>query len=403
MGSGSPPIFRKVDNVKKLAIISFLSNLYFYNHIGTLYQQTRGLNLLQVNSIWSIILITIAIAEVPTGVLADKIGRKWSVSIALLLQAIGEFWYFFASSYLSFVLIAILAGIGFAFLSGANEALLYDSLKGKNKAKKMIKASGIVGSFRHLAFFLAPILGGLIVSQLTLSKFLLSILLTAISVSFSFIFSLTLKEPKKAYHHQEQSPIEILKDGFVQLKNSQLRKFLLFGIVASTYGATLTNLFQPYFVSNNLSAQAIAISLSISGLLVVYIQKNAFQLEEKFGLRKALLIANITPGVLYLAMAMSKQYVLIPVFILANASMNTRDPLLSSGQNSLITSKNRATTLSLMNMLNTGYLSLIGLVWGKIATYSVSFTFLIIGAAILISTVLLLPRKLKDEGSNVVH
>src|SRR3989339_587466 len=245
---GSPIFHWKLDTAKKLAIITFLSNLYFYNHVGTLYQQMRGLDLLQVSSIWSIIVGTIVLAEVPTGILADKIGRKWSVSIALLLQAIGEFWYFFATGYLSFVLIAVLAGIGYAFLSGANEALLYDSLTGKNKAKQMAKVSGFIGSAYHLAFFLAPIAGGLIVSPLVLSKFLLAILLTAVSVTLAFLFSLTIQEPKNPYRHQEQSPLEILQGGFRQLNNPQLIRLLLFGIFASTYGNTLFNFFQPYFV-----------------------------------------------------------------------------------------------------------------------------------------------------------
>ena len=89
----------KIDNTKKLAIVTFFANLYFYNHIGTLYQQTRGLSLLQVNSIWSIIVGTIFLAEVPTGVIADKIGRKWSIVTALFLQTLGEFFYFFAKDY----------------------------------------------------------------------------------------------------------------------------------------------------------------------------------------------------------------------------------------------------------------------------------------------------------------
>ena len=99
----------KLNNTKKLAIVTFFANLYFYNHIGTLYQQTRGLSLFQVNSIWSIIVGTIFLTEVPTGVIADKIGRKWSVVTALFLQTLGEFFYFFAKDYFTFILIAILA------------------------------------------------------------------------------------------------------------------------------------------------------------------------------------------------------------------------------------------------------------------------------------------------------
>ena len=106
-------------NVEKFAVLTFFQNLYLYNHVGALYLQSRGLSLLQINSIWSIIVGTIFFAEVPTGVIADKIGRKRSVVVALLLQFFGEFFFLFATSYFAFVLISILAGIGYSFLSGA--------------------------------------------------------------------------------------------------------------------------------------------------------------------------------------------------------------------------------------------------------------------------------------------
>src|SRR3989344_7521257 len=141
------------------------------------------------------------LAEVPTGIIADKIGRKWSVAIALLIQAMGEFLYLLSGSYPAFVLIAVLAGIGYAFSSGASEALVYDSLPKNNREALMKKAVGSIGCLYQMAFFLAPILGGLIVSQLTLGKFMLSIFLTGVSVTIAFLLSLTLTEPKKEYQH----------------------------------------------------------------------------------------------------------------------------------------------------------------------------------------------------------
>jgi hypothetical protein len=49
---------------------------------------------------------TSLLAEIPTGLIADKIGRKWSVVFALFIRR-GEFLYLFVSSYSAFVLIAI--------------------------------------------------------------------------------------------------------------------------------------------------------------------------------------------------------------------------------------------------------------------------------------------------------
>ncbi|OGG08885.1 hypothetical protein A2154_04620 [Candidatus Gottesmanbacteria bacterium RBG_16_43_7] len=257
-----------MNNTKKLAVITFFSNLYFYNHIGTLYQQTRGLSLLQVSSIWSIIVGTIFLAEVPTGILADKIGRKWSVVIALLLQTLGEFLYFFAKDYFVFVLIAILAGVGYAFLSGANEALIYDSQPEKDREVGMKKSMGLIGSAYQLAFFVAPLVGGYIVSQLVLSKFLLAIFFTACSVAVAFLISLTLKEPQDEYRHSEQSPLTIFKEGFDQVRSSTKLKWLIAtSVLTATFSNSLLSLYQPYFAKALVPTFWIGASLSLGGLL----------------------------------------------------------------------------------------------------------------------------------------
>jgi len=390
----------EIDNTKKLAIVTFFSNLYFYNHIGTLYLQTRGLSLLQVSSIWSIIVGTIFLAEVPTGVLADKIGRKWSVVIALLLQTIGEFLYFFAKDYFAFVLIAILAGLGYAFLSGANEALVYDSLQEENREGEMKKSMGLIGSAYQLAFFVAPLIGGLIVSQLILAKFLMAIFLTACSVAVAFLISLSLKEPQDNYKHSEESPLAIFKEGFNEVKNNRKLKWLIaVAVLTSTFSNSLLSLYQPYFAKASVPTFWIGASLSLGGLLAFILQKYAYLIEEKLG-KFGFLVVTIWPGIMYLLFAMvSLPALLIPVFVIAYASMEARNPLLSSYKNEQIKSKNRATVLSLINMFGMLYVALMGLVFGKIADYSISIAFISIGLLILLFAVVLRTDKISTQKS----
>src|SRR3990167_11437658 len=121
--------FKNLDNVYKVALINFFSSLYFYLPVLTIYYQRRGLNFVQINSLWGIITATIFLAEIPTGVIADKIGRKKSVMMALFLQLIGEIAFIFAQNYLHFILISVIAGLGFAFKSGCIQALVYEDRK----------------------------------------------------------------------------------------------------------------------------------------------------------------------------------------------------------------------------------------------------------------------------------
>lgn len=79
--------------------------------------------------------------------------------------------------------------------------------------------------------------------------------------------------------------------------------------------------------------------------------------------------------------------------------MEARNPLLSSYKNEQIKSKNRATVLSLINMFGMLYVALTGLVFGKIADYSISIAFISIGLLILLFAVVLRTDKISTQKS----
>lgn len=79
--------------------------------------------------------------------------------------------------------------------------------------------------------------------------------------------------------------------------------------------------------------------------------------------------------------------------------MEARNPLLSSYKNEQIKSKNRATVLSLINMFGMLYVALMGLVFGKIADYSISIAFISIGLLILLFAVVLRTDKISTQKS----
>ena len=183
----------KFNNVYKVGLIQFFSSLYFYLPVLTIYYQRRGLNFVQINSLWGIITATIFLTEIPTGLIADKIGRKKSVMIALFLQLIGEMAFIFAQNYFQFILISIIAGIGFAFQSGCIQALVYDSLKEDGKEDEMKKATGITGAFFQSGHILGALASSLIVANLAPTKITLAIILTAFSVFVAFLISFLIK------------------------------------------------------------------------------------------------------------------------------------------------------------------------------------------------------------------
>lgn len=195
---------------------------------------------------------------------------------------------------------------------------------------------------------------------------------------------------KDKHRHAEENPLMIFKAGFNEVKNNSRLKWLLaVTVLTSTFSNSLLSLYQPYFAKVSVPTFWIGASLSLSGLLAFVLQKYAYLIEEKLG-KVGFLVMSIWPGVMYLLLAMvSLPALLIPVFVVAYASMEVRNPLLSSYKNEQIKSKSRATVLSLINMFGMLYVALMGLVLGRIADYSIPTAFVSIGLLIILFTVIL--------------
>jgi MFS family permease len=378
----------RFDNIAILHIIKFLSSLYFYHQIITLYFQSRGLNYIQINSMWGIIVGTQAIAEVPTGILGDKIGRKYSVMIALFLQFIGEFIFIFADSYMFFVSASIIGGIGFSFMSGSFEAMLYDSLKEKGRESEMQKIAGLNNSFPLAATVIGTLVGGYLTRNLQENSFVLVIVITALFVFLSLIVSFFLREPLIEYKHEKNNSFRLLKDGVKLLRtNKSLQKIILLSLLANPFLNYLMMLYQPYFKNADIGGIWFALALATAALLGVFTSKYAYILETRFGVGKGVLLACVLPGIFYLLMAFtSYSWLCIALVVLAFSSMHIQRPIFMDYLNRHIESKNRATVLSLISILSGLYIGIAGLLIGWIADFSLQYSFIFMGLIIIISS-----------------
>jgi MFS family permease len=376
----------KLNNIIVLHGVTFFAALYFYHPIGTLYFQARGLNFVEINSLWAIIVGVMAIAEVPTGILADRIGRKLSIIIALFLQLIGEILFIFAHSYLLFAFISVIAGIGFAFSSGCFEAMMYDSLKKEGKEKEMQKVSGLNNSFSQLAVIMGALAGGAIAKDLELNSFIFIIKMTACSVGMAFFVSLLLHEPKSKYKHRDEKPLLLFKKGVILLKTDKsLQRIILLSLLTFPFIDYFMTFYQAYFLQAKIEGIWFGIALSLASLLGILASKYAYLLEMKMGVKRGVLVAVLLPGVFYFLMAAVYHPLFsILLFILAYGSMNLRKPIFSDYTNRHIESSNRATVLSIINMFSGIYVALMGIVLGVLADHKLNYAFLFMGCIIVV-------------------
>jgi MFS family permease len=383
-------------NVTKLSAAYFLSTLYFYIPVYALYLQSRGLSFVQINSLWGVIVGTMFLTEVPTGIFADRLGRKRSINIALGLQFLGEIIFIFAKGYWPFALAAVTGGLGFAFSSGAVEALVYDSLQQTNQESDMSRAMGLLSAAQRAANLLAFAVGGILVINLTQERFVLAIMLTALMVAAGWLVSLTLEEPRARKPGRAGGrSATLLADGLRRLfVDRRFRRLALLAVLTVPFSNYLLNLYQPRFVELGVPPFWLGAGLAVASGLSMAVARYAYVIAEHLGTRLSLLLVSGLPGILYLLFALSTvPSIAVAVFCLLYGSMSLKDPVFSAHLNRHIESANRATVLSLISMFSGIYVALVGLLIGLIADVSLAYAFGFMGAVVLAGTAMFWPTE----------
>jgi len=378
------------NKVTKLSLMNFFLHLFFLSPVAVFFYQQRGLNYFQILALESVLVLFIFFFEVPTGIFADKFGRKKSIVIGTLLLALEPLIFLFADNFLWFAIAFAISGIGITFHSGSIEALIYDHLKSKNKENQMKKAMGSFGSASLVAMVVAPIIGSYIAKDLLMPQFIFLILISVGAMLLGFILSLFIKDTKQK-EAEEESSVSLIKEGVKLIrKNKSLLRIILLSMFASPFLFTLTYLYQPYFQDSGVNTAIFGTIFAIALLLSALLQKYSYKFEEKLGMKWAVFFATILPGILYIVMAFTFHPIwAILLFVMIRATMGLQGPLFSAYKNFHIPSKSRATILSLVSMIVSLYLVVMRLIVGKLADINLSYSFLFMGMIVIIASIFL--------------
>jgi MFS family permease len=107
--------------------------------IIVLYYLLYNLTYTEIGILASILAVFTLLFEVPSGIIADKYGRKNSLLISSIFGVLSTIFYFFGNGFWMFAIATALFGICVSFTSGTFDAFLYDTLvalKKQNQYKK---------------------------------------------------------------------------------------------------------------------------------------------------------------------------------------------------------------------------------------------------------------------------
>lgn len=388
---------QRFDNVAKIIIVNFCTRFHLYIHIYALVLLQRGLSLIEISTIESVVTASIFLAEVPTGVIADRIGRKWSIVLSIFFLMMGELIFLFSRSFSLYLLIGVFTGIGFAFASGATEALVYDSLPQDNRDSLMKRAMSRIGSMGSIAFFISPLIGSVIVGELAPERVSIAIALTVVALFIGVLVAMTLHEPASEWHAERPNTLDIFRSGMREFRRNRRFQWILLLVVLTTpFGATLvTTLAPPHLAQNGVSHFGIALTLSLGNLLAAFTQRLAPRIEQWLGERRAIILLTILPSIWYFLLAVVAGPVASwTIITLMYGTGDMKNPLFSAYQNRVITGRNRATLLSMVGMFLNLSVAIRAPLYVALATVSMPLAFLTMGGVIAVAALVLRVDKL---------
>ena len=145
-------------NINKIVFINFCQRFHLYIHAYALLLLMRGLSLVQISLIESVVIGTIFLMEAPTGVLADRLGRKWSIAGGFAVQLAGLLFIALGAD----TLLLTIGGVIWIFGSAVSQPSLYAvAIDTAPANRRGVAMSSYTMSFQ-IGSGISSIIGGLI-------------------------------------------------------------------------------------------------------------------------------------------------------------------------------------------------------------------------------------------------
>lgn len=274
----------------------FLSNLVFQKGIFMLFLTTqRGLDNSEIAILQMSLLGGMFLSEVPTGILGDRFGRKFSVVTGLTLLTLSSLGFIMFEHFWVLAILFFLEGLGMSFISGSDQSLLYDNLKKMDEEEQFLKTMSNSLALSYISLAIASIVGGAIQGV----SWNLVYGLSSIAILGSIVFFLSIKElsvnetesidtlTKKVISQKKN----IISETSQYFKSYEGRKILLVFILLGAFEATCMSYFmfsQQFFHMLGLNVFVISLVFMGGRLFSGFSYFIAPKLANKFSSRKVI-------------------------------------------------------------------------------------------------------------------
>src|SRR5688572_1172015 len=340
---------------------SFLVGFYIATGTTVLFERKLGLSFAQIFTLDAIYMLMFILFEIPSGALADVIGRKKTMLGGLVILVVAAFATGNAQNFTHLLLSFFLWAMGFSLVSGSSEALIYDTLKNE---KRFHQVSGRALSFSVAGLALAGMVGPLLFSR----DFRLPYFASAFPFVAAFLAILAYREAageSGAGPFSMRKHVLQIREG---IKTAIGNRHILWstGALALVFAVsyTFTSLYQPYLVQVGFTVSQFAYILPLMFIAEALGGAWSERSSSRLGERIAFWTNILFLGASLLIMGLLASKFVVPLLAVYGFLQGVLRPLISTYANRHIEASHRATIISVQVMMSTIVASVLLFVFG---------------------------------------
>ncbi|MFE5409595.1 MFS transporter [Microbacterium sp. NPDC056569] len=346
--------------------------------VNTLFLLDAGLSNLEAFAANAFFSAGMLIFEIPTGVVADTVGRRASYLLGTVTLAVTTIMYWmlwvWQSPFWAWAVVSVLLGLGFTFFSGAVDAWLVDALKAtayKGSLETVFGRAQIVGGIAMLS---GSVLGGVIAQATNLG---VPFLIRGAILLVMFLVAALLMRDLGFVPDRSESPLRATRTVLrasvrYGLGDPPVRWLMLASPFTAGVGIYVFYALQPYLLElwgdeeaytvAGLAAALVSGTAILGGALAPWVRKLFHRRTS------SILLATATSALVLIGVGLVRNFwvavVLVALWGIASA---IDDPVHRAYLNDMIPSKQRATVLSFDSLMGSGGGVVIQPVLGRVA------------------------------------
>lgn len=325
--------------------------------VNTLFLLDAGLSIGNVFIVNAIFSAGMVVFEIPTGVVADTLGRRVSYLLSVVVLGVTTLLYLFIAesggNVIAFAVVSAFMGLGFTFYSGALEAWLVDALGSVDDDGELDHVFARSQQVTGVAMLVGTTAGGFLGQvDLAVPFVVRGALLAALYVVAAALMREVGFEPKQlAWRNVPRAMSDQARTGVAEgWRQPGLRALMLAGVARASFMGWGFYAAQPYFLEllDRDAIWVVGVITALMSLSTIAGNQTVEMLSRRCRRRSTVLIAaSAVTSIAAVVVGITDSFwVAVPAFLLITASIGVLTPVRQAYVHNVTRSEHRATVIS---------------------------------------------------------